>query len=125
MNPDWLLVEEWLEGRPHTVFAGHLHRYNLDRKHGHDRITLATTGGGSALRGLEYGEFDHVAWVTMTQEGPVIANLMLDGIHDKRIPVGRYKDLRSALHDVVRFEPIRASGFGGLGSSSRSRAALE
>src|SRR5262245_54704565 len=26
-NPDWLKVEELLKGRPHTVFAGHFHRY--------------------------------------------------------------------------------------------------
>src|SRR5262249_39565293 len=41
---------------------------------------LATTGGGSKLRGPEYGEFDHVVWVTMKKDGPVIANLLLDGI---------------------------------------------
>ena len=41
---------------------------------------LATTGGGSLLRGQAYGEFDHVVWLTMEADGPHIANLLLDGI---------------------------------------------
>ena len=41
---------------------------------------LATTGGGSKLRGVEYGEFDHIVWVTMKKDGPVLANILLDGI---------------------------------------------
>ncbi len=110
VNPDWRRVEAWLEGRPHTVFAGHLHRYHHEERHGHDRITLATTGGASALRGIEYGEFDHVAWVTMTERGPVIANLLLDGIRGKRLPVGRDAAQRAALRDIVDFEPIRTEG---------------
>ena len=36
------------------------------------------------LLGKEYGEVDHIMWVTMTAEGPKIVNLVLDGIlpHD-------------------------------------------
>jgi hypothetical protein len=29
---------------------------------------------------MEYGEFDHIAYVTMTKKGPVVANILLDGI---------------------------------------------
>ena len=36
--------------------------------------------GVSKLRGPEFGEFDHVVWVTMTVDGPLIANLLLEGI---------------------------------------------
>jgi len=32
------------------------------------------------LRGPEFGEFDHVMMVTMTQDGPSISNVLLDGI---------------------------------------------
>ena len=42
-------------------------------------------GGGSELRGKEYGEFDHFLFITMTKKGPRFANLMLDGIEDKNI----------------------------------------
>jgi len=41
---------------------------------------LATTGGGSRMRGVDFGEFDHATWVTMTENGPKIANLLIDGI---------------------------------------------
>ncbi|MEX2015366.1 MAG: sugar-binding protein [Candidatus Hydrogenedentales bacterium] len=42
-------------------------------------------GGGSELRGPNFGEFDHFLWVTMTDEGPRMASLMLDGIWDTNI----------------------------------------
>src|SRR4029077_17023647 len=41
---------------------------------------LATTGGVSKGRGVDFGEFDHVTWVTMKPDGPVVVNLKLDGI---------------------------------------------
>ena len=77
----WSDVEALLADREHTVFAGHRHRYvKYDRGHGNNYFILATTGGGSPLRGPKLGEFDHVVWITMTSEGPIIANLALDGI---------------------------------------------
>jgi hypothetical protein len=76
----WLEVEEALAGRPYTVFAGHEHRYQRLIRNGRVYYTLATTGGTSGLRGRAYGEFDHVVWVTMKAGGPVVANLLLDGI---------------------------------------------
>jgi hypothetical protein len=41
---------------------------------------LATTGGISKMRGTSYGEFDHILWVTMKPDGPVLANILMDGI---------------------------------------------
>ena len=79
----WHQVESVLAGRRYTAFAGHHHRYIKHERRDHKLLTLATTGGGSSLRGPQYGEFDHVVWVTMTPEGPVIANLLLDGIEDE------------------------------------------
>ncbi len=67
-------------GRKYTVFCGHVHRYQKFVRNGMNYYQLATTGGGSRLRGVEYGEFDHVAWMTMKKDGPLIANVMLDGI---------------------------------------------
>lgn len=83
-NPDstnWKQVETLLADRPHTVFAGHVHHYVQYRRNG-DRgyYSLATTGGGSQLRGVPYGEFDHVTWLTMEKDGPQVVNLKLDGI---------------------------------------------
>ncbi|MEO1567826.1 MAG: metallophosphoesterase [Pseudomonadota bacterium] len=95
----WKAVEELLDTRDYTVFAGHTHTYEYeadeDSEHVHERISLATTGGGSTiregdsndratvLRGPQFAEFDHFVWVTMTEDGPVIANMLLDGILDK------------------------------------------
>ncbi len=76
----WLEVEKSLTGHKYTVFCGHVHRYVKFLRNGMNYYQLATTGGGSALRGVEYGEFDQIAWVTLKAEGPVIANLLLDGV---------------------------------------------
>jgi hypothetical protein len=77
---NWPVVERLLGDRPHTVFAGHVHHYLQFSRNGRDYYQLATTGGGSQLRGQDYGEFDHVTWVTMEKDGPHIANILLDGV---------------------------------------------
>jgi hypothetical protein len=79
-QPGWMRVERLLKNRPRTVFAGHHHRYTKSIVRGHAYYGLATTGGRSALSGITSGEFDHVVWVTITDEGPRIMNLMLKGI---------------------------------------------
>lgn len=82
-NPDttnWGQVEEMLGERPHTVFAGHRHRYIQYDRNGQKYYQLATTGGGSGLRGVPYGEFDQITWLTMEKDGPRVANLLLSGI---------------------------------------------
>ena len=77
-------IEKLLQDRNYTVFAGHQHRYHHSVKDEKNYYVLATTGGGSALLGNSFGSFDHVTWVTMSDQGPVLANLRLDGIlpHD-------------------------------------------
>ncbi len=77
----WEDVEKLLAGRSYTVFAGHKHFYQKFVRNGMSYYQLATTGGVSKMRGVKYGEFDHIAWVTMKKEGPVIANILLDGIY--------------------------------------------
>jgi hypothetical protein len=83
----WVEVEKLLGGRQYTVFAGHLHRYQKYVRQGMNYYQLATTGGGSKIRGLRYGEFDHITWVTMKKDGPLLANVMLDGIFNERMAV--------------------------------------
>ena len=79
-STNWPAVEKLLHGRRHTVFAGHTHHYAQFHRNGATYYQLATTGGGSQLRGIPYGEFDHIMWLTMEKEGPYVANLLLDGI---------------------------------------------
>ncbi len=102
----WKDVEKLLEGRKHNVFAGHYHRYWKSQRNNGRYIALATTGGGSPLRGKAYGEFDHVVWVTMTEEGPILANLFLDGIWDENVVTDELVDLVRNRPFPVRMEPI-------------------
>lgn len=80
-NTGWLEVEEVLKGRRYNVFCGHVHRYRKYLRNGTAYYQLATTGGGSSLRGPEYGEFDQFAWITVGKDGPPsLANVMLNGV---------------------------------------------
>jgi serine/threonine-protein phosphatase CPPED1 len=76
----WAAFEKVLEGRQYSVFCGHVHRFQKFTRNGMNYYQLATTGGGSKLRGVEYGEFDHITWITVKKGGPVISHVMLDGI---------------------------------------------
>lgn len=75
-------IEAALVGRKYTVFCGHTHNYETWIRNGNRYIQLATTGGGSLMRGKPHGEFDQIAWITMSDEGLSIANVLLDGIVD-------------------------------------------
>jgi hypothetical protein len=108
----WPDFEKLLAGRPHSVFAGHHHNYVKYVRNDQNYIMLATTGGGSQLRGVHYGEFDHVVWVTMTDDGPILANLMLEGIWDENV---RTEDDLSRLEGLIKslrheFEAMDTSG---------------
>ncbi len=106
MKPDWLRVEQLLGDRPYTVFAGHYHRYTEHVRNNRQFITLATTGGGSDLRGTTFGEFDQVARVSMTSAGPVIANLRLDGILPHDVVTDAQRALVLALPRAIVQEPL-------------------
>lgn len=76
----WAAVERTLAGRKHNVFCGHVHRYQIFERNGTQYYQLATTGGSSRLRGVEYGEFDHFMWITMKKDAPIMAIVPLEGI---------------------------------------------
>jgi len=75
-------IETALGDRSCTVFAGHVHNYTRFEVGGRVHIRLGTTGGEWVVPGTT-GNFDHVIQVTMTDEGPSIANLLLEGILDE------------------------------------------
>jgi hypothetical protein len=82
-----------------SVLAAYLmHRDSIiQRRRSH--VKLAAVGLPMALKKKERHEyletynypsanwstFDHIVWITMTSEGPRIANLMLDGIHSEDV----------------------------------------
>lgn len=81
----WSKIDTALAGRPYTVFAGHVHRFQKFMRQGSAYYQLATTGGSSVLRGVEQGEFDHITWVTMKSQGPVLAHVALDAIQAENL----------------------------------------
>jgi hypothetical protein len=104
----WPDVEKLLANRKHTVFVGHEHRYVQYKRNNGKYFILATTGGGSSLRGPELGEFDHVMWVTMTEQGPVMANLQLDGIWSEDVFTS---DSRDFVERFRESEPLQIEPF--------------
>ncbi len=100
----WKQVESLLDSRQHTVFVGHHHHYVKYVRNNSKYFMLATTGGISKLRGPNFGEFDHVVWVTMTDEGPVIANLLLDGIWHEDVVTESLMEMLGA--DRIKITPV-------------------
>ena len=89
-SPDFKKIEDALYERNYTVFSGDLHRYAKYVRNGRKYIMLGTTGGGDVLvgqgaRGVPFGEFDHITWVSMCGGRPEITILALDGIYDEDV----------------------------------------
>jgi hypothetical protein len=88
-QPDWedqgkgfLAIEQLLKDRPYTFFAGHLHYYTIEKRHGRDYITMGPAGASWHTDGK--GNVDHILWVTMKTDSPEIAEITLDGIYDRQ-----------------------------------------
>jgi hypothetical protein len=99
-------IEKAMSSRKHTVIAGHTHHYKHDIRYNTNYYVLATTGGGSALRGNRFGEFDHVSWLTMTDNGPVMANLRLDGILSDKVANKETEKLSRSLLANTSFKRV-------------------
>ena len=78
-DPQFARIVEVFADRPYTALCGHVHNYQRRLIDGRDHIRLGPTGGLWVKSGDE-GNFDHVMLVTMTAGGPVIANVVLDGV---------------------------------------------
>ncbi|QDX82650.1 hypothetical protein B9N43_16270 [Denitratisoma sp. DHT3] len=87
-------IERMTADRPYSMFAGHFHKYAYEQRNGRDYITLGTTGGSQPT-----GSVDHLMWVTMTSNGPEIANILQSGLSDRK---------RLAV-DVTKPEPVDMS----------------
>jgi hypothetical protein len=82
-NPSqgFLAIEQLLEDRPYTFVAGHMHYYDIDKRKGRDYITMGPAGASWHKDGP--GNVDHILWVTMTDDGPRVAQITLDGLYDR------------------------------------------
>ncbi len=105
---DWPRMEALLKDRKHTVFAGHYHVYTKHTRNDADYFVLSTTGGARGRTEIGLGELDHIVWVTMSDEGPKIANVVLDGILSKDFVTKESRSLVESflLGNVVEVEPV-------------------
>ncbi len=106
-------LESAMSDRKYSVLAGHTHHYTHDVRKGQNYLVLATTGGGSNLRGNYFGEFDHITWVTMTDAGPSLANLRLDGILPHDVANKETQLLASVLANNATMEHVLLCNQGG------------
>lgn len=113
-HPVWLYkefngfieIEEALQDRPYTVYAGHFHRYMQAVRKEKNYYVLATTGGGSQLLGPKFGQFDHITWITMTEDGPTMVNLKLDGFVKHDVVNQSGMEQARALIDAANFHSV-------------------
>ena len=75
-------IEALLSHRPYTVIAGHEHSYRYLEKNGRDYIRVSTVGGVYPMLNRE-NTFDHITLVSITDKGPVMCNIRVDGITGK------------------------------------------
>ncbi len=99
-------IEKELVDRKYTVFAGHTHRYHHSVRNEHNYYILGTTGGGSALTGHRFGRFDHITWLTVTEDGPVFANLELKNIHPHDVSNDQTTEMAKSLLNNSSFEHV-------------------
>lgn len=99
-------IEKELVDRKYTVFAGHTHRYHHGVRNEHNYYILGTTGGGSSLTGHRFGRFDHITWLTVTEDGPVFANLELKNIHPHDVSNDQTTEMANSLLKNSSFEHI-------------------
>ena len=78
------VIQQHLQGRGHTFFAGHLHYYDCDEIDGYEHITIGPAGASWHHDGA--GNVDHIMWVTMTEDGPQMGNIALKGIFGPERP---------------------------------------
>lgn len=104
ISENYIKIQKVLHKRKYTSFAGDWHHYIKFRRYGHDYYVLATAGGTSNMRGIGYGEFDHITYVTVTENGPVIANILLDGIVSDDVVTAR--SIKRHYSEILDTEPF-------------------
>ena len=90
LQDEFARLEETLYERNYTVISGDMHRYAKYVRNGRKYFMLGTTGGGDVQvaqgkRGVHFGEFDHITWVSMCGDQPEFTNIALDGIYDENV----------------------------------------
>lgn len=77
-NLQYRMLEEMLQNRPHTIFAGHLHSLEYSAEGDRQLIQLGRTGGHGHGHGP--GDQNLMLWVTMRNGVPSYRVIHLDGV---------------------------------------------
>ena len=75
-------MDQMLQDRDFTFFAGHTHYYDYDLINGHEYITVGSAGAAFVYDGP--GNVDMMTWVTMKEDGPEMTGIALKGIFDRK-----------------------------------------
>ena len=83
---NFAVFEKAVNDRNYTAFAGDMHNYTRYRRQGRNYYMLGMTGSespeaGIPNRGVPFGEFQHLTWVSFKNGEPRVSLLALDGIH--------------------------------------------
>jgi len=113
-------IASFLTHKRFSLFSGHHHHYVKKIINNNAHYVLGTTGGGSDLRGAEFGELHHIMWVSFGNDGPRIANLELNGIYDDGLVVeddyglvvtlrhGKWFNIEPLVHDQHHFTVLQS-----------------
>lgn len=101
-------IEEELEARKYTVFAGHTHRYehHHHEKHEANYYVLARTGARYNTMDPSFGIFTHITWVTMRPEGPRIANVEVNSILPGDVVTRETRELADQLLKAAELKNV-------------------
>ena len=86
ISENFAVLEKELYFRNYTVFAGDIHQYTRYRRQGRNYYMLGLTGAesqraGIPAKGVPFGEFQQLAWVSFKNGEPRVSILELEGIH--------------------------------------------
>lgn len=90
LEEEFQVIEDALYERNYTVISGDHHQYTKYVRNGRKYFRLGTTGGGDTLvaqgqRGVHFGEFDHLTWVSMCGSHPEFTVIAQSGIYDEDV----------------------------------------
>ena len=104
IDPNYAKIQKVLDKRKYTSFAGDWHHYIKFKRYGRDHYVLGTAGGVSQMRGIDYGEFDHITYVTMSKNGPEVVNVKLDGILSDDVVTAQ--NIQRDYREILDTEPF-------------------
>jgi hypothetical protein len=85
--PNWEKLADALDDRNYTVFAGDFHNYVRCRRRGRNYYIIGMTGtesqhAGYPPKGVYYGEFQSLTWVSFKNGEPQLSLLALDEVYN-------------------------------------------